>query len=34
MDDIASPDIYFFTSAALAQQIDAECERFTTERGM
>lgn len=34
MDDIASPDIYFFTSAALAQQIDAECERLATEREM
>jgi hypothetical protein len=34
MDDIAAPDIYFFTSAMLARQIDVEFDRFTTERAM
>lgn len=34
MDDIDSPDIAFFTSAALAEQIKAECMRYFEELGV
>ena len=31
MDDIDAPDMYFFGPAGLAEQIDAEMERFCEE---
>jgi MFS family permease len=34
MDDIDSPDIYFFSPSALKQQIESEFERFAEERGI
>jgi len=34
MDDIDSPDIYFYSPPALAAQIDAEMETFFDELGM
>ena len=33
MDDVAAPDIYFFSSPALRQQIKTEFQRFAKERG-
>lgn len=34
MDDIDSPDVYIFSPPALAEQIDAEMERFFDDLGM
>jgi|SRR5215469_16127607 len=34
MDDIESPDIYFFSPPALAAQIDAEMQKFFEELGI
>jgi hypothetical protein len=34
MDDIDSPDIYFFAPSALRRQIEAEFERFANELGI
>lgn len=32
MDDLAAPDVYFYSSTALAQTIAATCERFMAEQ--
>ena len=34
MDDIASPDIYFFSPPDVTQKIEAEFQRFANERGI
>jgi hypothetical protein len=34
MDDVDSPDMYFFGPAGLAEQIDDEMERFCEELGI
>ena len=34
MDDIDSPDVYFFSPAGLATKIDEEMERFCEELGL
>ena len=34
MDDVDSPDIYFFTPGGLKEQIEAEFRRFAEERGI
>jgi hypothetical protein len=34
MDDIAAPDLYFFSPPALAEKISAELVRFADEHGM
>jgi hypothetical protein len=33
MDDIAAPDLYFFSPPALTRQIESEFMRFAKERG-
>jgi hypothetical protein len=34
MDDVNSPDVYFFTDPELAKEIDKELERFADELGI
>lgn len=34
MDDIDSPDVYFFAPPALAEQIDHEMDKFAEELGI
>lgn len=34
MDDIAAPDLYFFSEPSLAEKISTEFERFAEENGM
>jgi hypothetical protein len=34
MDDVASPDVYFFTDLKLAEEIDKQMKKFFDELGI
>ena len=34
MDDLAAPDVYFFTDPGLAQEINREMQQFAEEQGV